>query len=363
MAITERYLDVELTTGANDGTSEADAWQTWAAAAGGLAAGERLNVKNPSTRFDVSSSVFFLQGGIGTTPVHIRGYGSTIGDGVLAQMSNAYLIFNGANLLVEGLDVENGSSPASPIISVNGFNSHLYNCIARKTGISSGTVGSLLAFNGGSIANCYVEIDVDMTTTSGLSPIEVQNGNAYGNIVRFKSRVGAVGALAGIKCEAGNEHASAVIRNLVYTDRGVLPSASISGILLNNLNSNFSGNFHVCNNTIDNMYLGVFLTDQGASTVNSSSAYCNNLITSTPIGFIGTSDNNYFRPTNFLINNAVDGVMAGGVEIDTLRLTADPYVDAENQDFTLNDVPGGGAAVRARALAAVGTLDIGALGI
>jgi hypothetical protein len=76
MAWTERYV-TPLGAGANNGTSEANAW-TLAQAFSGMAAGQRLNVKAGTYSIGASLSPSFP--GTSSAPMAIRGYKTTIGD-------------------------------------------------------------------------------------------------------------------------------------------------------------------------------------------------------------------------------------------------------------------------------------------
>ncbi len=120
MAITERYVS---TTGAgsHDGTSEANAY-SWAemltAIAGGAAAGYRYNVKQGT--YSLSSTSSITASGTTTSPLVIRGYKTTPGDGArgwsagaldtsymptIAYDANYYLGFSGSFVFVEALVV------------------------------------------------------------------------------------------------------------------------------------------------------------------------------------------------------------------------------------------------------------------
>ena len=111
MALTERYLNTELTSGANDGTSEADAWQSWSDAIAGISPGDRLNVKRTSST-DVLGDITFDVDATSTKPIHIRAYKDSIGDGGLYEFTHnsnlEYLKFTGSALIVEGLKDKNG---------------------------------------------------------------------------------------------------------------------------------------------------------------------------------------------------------------------------------------------------------------
>lgn len=62
--------------------------------------------------------------------------------------------------------------------------------------------------------------------------------------------------------------------------------------------------------------------------------------------------------------NNTSGIMSGGSQEAATELTGDPFVDAANGDFRLNNLPGGGALCRAAGIGPVGQtscIDIGAV--
>ena len=89
-----RYANFDLATGLNDGTSEANAWQTWAAVLAGETAGDHVWVKKTATRHNEGGANTLIDfatfTGTGSELSRIEGYGTTIGDGVMFESSNRY---------------------------------------------------------------------------------------------------------------------------------------------------------------------------------------------------------------------------------------------------------------------------------
>ena len=361
MAITERYLDVELGTGANDGTSEADAWQTWADAVAGLTAGQRLNVKNPSSRFDVSGSAVFTTAGGSGAPVHIRGYDTTIGDGVAAQMENFRIQSSGDNMLIESLDILNSDASGQALIVMTGNNAQAYNSKLVTTQTTT-TPRMIFIQTGGSVVNCYCEFGSTGVTNASQGVIDITNGVAYANIVRFTSMPGSGSPVAGIQILSPIEHAASAIRNLVYADRDVMAGVNVCGIACGDaLATGDYGGYGVVNNTVDNFATGVYIYNRGGDGMVGTSAFVNNLITNTPQSFRAHSNGDAEVAMLVIVNNAYDGTVSGVVPIASRRITADPFTDPDNQDFSLNSTSGGGEVCRARGASTHGTLDIGAI--
>lgn len=364
MAITETYLDVELATGLNDGTSEANAWQTWAGAQAGLVAGERLNVKNPSTRFDVSATLTFAQIGANLTPVHIRGYDTTIGDGVLAQMENLTLAFSGANVTVESLDLKDANATTATILTMSTFNALVYNCRVEKSADKAHTTPRCIYIqSGGNVLNCYCTLAKTSTISTGSQGvIDITNGVAKNNIVRFQGVLGSATPVAGILTRSALEHSAAAVRNLIYCDDTEFVGATVFGIYCTGNSTTDAGGYHLVNNTIHNFPVGIYIDDTGGVSTAGTSIYCNNLITACPC-MATASNGTGVVPTSFFVKCASDGGFGSGIQnVDFVRLGADPYTDKSTADFSLNTTVGAGEACRARGASSTGdTLDIGAI--
>lgn len=363
MAITEKYLDVDLATGLNDGTSEANAWQTWADAVAGLSAGERLNVKNPSSRKDISGSAVFTVDANNTTPIHVRGYGSTIGDGTPALMEN-FRLQVAANWVVEAIDILNSDADGQPCFEGNDFGAAFYNCKGVKTGAGSQADGTIFECANNSVVNCYAEVNTtgasNWITSSNTALINCENGVTAYSVCVFKGDpMSTAEIFGGIRLGADFEHAAVSHRNVVYWEDDDTPSFNVSGIICQGLSVSDSGGYHIHYNTIHNFATGIRIDDAGGSSTSGTPSYSNNLITACPWA-VRVADTG--PPIHFFFNTATDGNFSGAYDIDTRLLTADPYTDKANADFSLNTAVGGGEACRARAVNATGgTPDVGAI--
>lgn len=367
MAITERYLDVELGTGLNDGTSEANAWQSWAAAVSGLTTGQRLNVKNPSSRSNESTSASFATDASNTTPIHIRGYGSTIGDGTPAQFEN-FRLQTQANYLVESIDILNSDANGQPCFVGSDYGVTFLNCKGVKTGAGSQADGTIFsnALGGGAI-NCYAEVNSDDASrwlnNSSDAMYNFENGVVAYCIAAVRGNpLGNANLYGAIRLGASFEHAACAVRNLLYMDEDAAAGAGMAGILCQGLSSSDSGGYHIHHNTIHNFAYGINITGAGGTSTSGTPSFSNNLITACPFAFHVADTSALVPPIVFAFNFATDGAFSGCYAIDTRLIAADPYTDKANGDFSLNSAALGGTVCRARAATAVGdTKDIGAI--
>lgn len=84
MAFNLKYANFDLTTGDNDGTSEANAWQAHTDVS--LSAGDWLYVKKTASRYS-AGGIWSISGSPTTdAPIMVEGYGTTPGDGVRFEM-------------------------------------------------------------------------------------------------------------------------------------------------------------------------------------------------------------------------------------------------------------------------------------
>lgn len=203
MAWTDFYVDPNA-TGANNGTSQADAWTSLSAAISGVGAGPattptRVNVK-AATYTQNTTGLTFNTAGATTAPVWWRGYKTTPGD----QDSNGnavagtdlpdwvwttgQLTISGAhqyfsNIQVDSQCVLNGSGA----VNVSGANCTFYRFRSINTGASANGLAISLG-SGESCIACYFK-----ATTSASSCVKAGgNGQFSGCYVTG----GAVGLLA-----------------------------------------------------------------------------------------------------------------------------------------------------------------------
>lgn len=329
MALTERYVS-SLAAGGGSGT-EGSPW-TFAEAVSNYAAGDRINIKADGT-YTFTASVTFTTAATDTAPVVWRGYGTTPGDGIrptlnfdVADWHTARFIGLNLALTFESLAITKSALDGNELLDVAG--SVVVDCSVKHTNPTHDYGGA------GISAHVVVGCDVEVG----------------GNGVYLKAASGAAGSVAAHnRIVASNGvvlppyQAGSVICNVVKASRtGVGAGVSIDDIGL-------GYPVHVFGNAIYDYVDGIAVADgpevAGASEVL---AVVNNIIyTCSGYGIENTAgtDNARTLIKSNAIGNCTSGNYSGFGDVpilDHITLTADPFVDAANGDFRLNDAAGGG---------------------
>lgn len=322
MALTERYCNPDLGTGSNDGTSEADAWQSLATAFANISAGQRLNLKRTSSPVTLGADLPLTNAGTATSPIHVRGYGSTIGDGARFQIdgatNNYRLGENKAYVLFEALEQTYGSRTPS----FSGDFRMFLDCHFQGTGIYAPT------FTGALLRRCSITATPDgtasyVTLSAGMMDSCFVSGLGIGATASFNAM-----SLRRVIVTAAPEHA---IKLTMTSARGVSVVACI-----------------VYDADTDGIYVAEN-SDGGASPFVDISE---NIIYLCGRYGINNADSAAATAAMLCAKNAFGSCSSGNTTgldfvIGSLALTADPFEDAPNDDFNLNNDAGGGAVLRA----------------
>ena len=334
MAITEKYFNPDLDTGLNDGTSEANAWRTWADIV--FTAGERVNAKNPTAPFQPGASISAAVSASDTQPVLFRGYSSTIGDKTKFQFdmeANTLTVSGDANTFY---DIDATGTSISQVINLTGDLAYLYRSKVVNTGT---TANNHYAVNtaDASVVDCYLETNgTDHTSGSESVALNFARGSALRCII--------VSTAVGIKTAIGFRAAS-ITDCLVY-EKGILGDA---GIVVTGYAS--GGFMQISGNTIDNFVDGIEII--GVDTLSGAVEpliISGNLITNCTTGIANTDSG--VRSTTihindcFFYNNTTDTDLDDVAILGKTSLTVDPYTDSSTDDYTLNNTASGGADVR-----------------
>lgn len=324
MAWTERYV-TPTGAGANNGTSEANAW-TLAQAFSGMAAGHRLNVKAGTYSIGATLSPSFP--GTSSAPVAMRGYKTTIGDldsqpatqrvsgtdTPLFSISGGdfFLNFTGSNVeSIINIDFVTTVN-ARPALYLQCTVGRVVRCRFRHNGSAPSSECLYTIATPSYFHECYFYIN---STSQSL----VKEGSAinmfFDSCVFVGGNVGASGSTAVINalhCIFNGQSASAM---LVSSGRIVAENCTIHSTVdgLKATSSSASLNANRC----------YFSTISGYAINNSSG---------TSIPFIIGSECAYY---------SVSGRANGASEFaDQYAVTdsADPFVNAATGDFTLKSI-------------------------
>ena len=164
-----RYANFDLATGLNDGTSEINAWQSWADLFAGESAGDVVYVKRTATRHTQSARIDFVFFGTGSSDISIvEGYETVIGDGGMFRTSDNMRLQGG--LIVRNMDIvfDSDSLPAVETLQVG----MMENCRIVQQGragiVCHGTTSPRQ--NYASLVNCYLERNTDGGAGSSVLP-------------------------------------------------------------------------------------------------------------------------------------------------------------------------------------------------
>jgi len=327
MAYTVRYANFDLTTGNNDGTTEADAWQTLADLNTGMTGGGFLcHIKKQAARqLYTGNPVIMCPNALIGNPSIIRGYGTTINDGVRWEFGTT----SSANLLMgeyttwDYVDIDESSGGRTSGDEVG-------TCIKRSIVRANGDV-RFATFD-----SCYIELRnfgfirgqgtgvTRMYRTyvrrTGNNAVVLAGMDMFGHPLTVMDCIfhgnGVVGQ-HGLQVGRHNDSRGCVVANNIFYNCD-------DGITFPNIESNFVGRFgHIYGNLFDTM-AGYAIA--APTTVVGQNRLMNNYYRNCTSGF-----------TNYGPLSADDPPVV---------LSADPFVDAANNDFTINDTVGGGRVLR-----------------
>lgn len=354
MAYVERYV----TDGAGGGGvgSEGDPW-TLAEGIANVAAGERINLLSDGT-YTLGADATFPNG-LAEQPIEWRGYNSTIGDledvgrfGGLADTGTGELsvtdfpVIDGVGSWVSILGTFSGyknikftNALDGATVSMPGTASTMWRCLMENTHATGASVRAFLS--GAAIYGHLADCDFAISSTNG-SAVNIDMGRGRMIGCRGWNTASPNGTSIGIALGQGGAAIGCIVFNV---GRGIQTG---------------HGNL-VAGNTIYNCAQGLFLNAGGQS-----SACVNNIIYS----MSGYAISGNGGGAALLWNNAAGAHTVGRFntgalgtdieEVHAILLTADPFVDAGDENFTLNKTSGGGALCRGTSRLFSSEEDLGA---
>ncbi len=345
MALTQRFFN-PAASGANNGTSEANGWETLADLAAGYAAGQVIECLQPDSgsRYQEGGAADLATPATLTAPILLRGYTSTPGDGGICflDMEANELAVSGSQITLTGFDII--GSNANRVMKINGQASSLRRSKIVNSGSGANTYSALNAPGGSIVLGCYLEAQ---NTNAAARVVNLSFGSqVFGSYI--KSTAGTSGNLLDIRAYSR----AATVSHCVLDGGAGGCAAAIENPRLDSF-----GYFLVANNTIYKAVIALLLSDLPAATSEEVSILiANNLLYAVTNGIVnpaGTPTNSYPVVSNNAIGAVTTPYDLGDTPIcDAVTLTADPFRDKANGDFRLNSAAGGGALCRGAGIGA-----------
>ena len=337
MAFVEKYANFDLATGLNDGSSEADAWQTPAAVIAGVAAGDRVNIKKQASPFQTSGDLTFSVAGTATAPIWYRGYETTIGDGGRWEIDLAVnlddLIFSGDHTIVDSIKVSEFQSAHT--FRIDGGQSWLLNSIidTKAGGVDSN--GNVEVVN---VFNCLFNLS---RNTLRIDQPNTQNACIMNSVFRWQGVLAATNMI----------YADSYARSMNFVGCAFIGDGQVDCDAITIDRADFNRQvlvadcrFYNCRHGIlideepnaarENIYLhrNIFSTMAGYAVWQNTASF---------LGRVKHFQNFYHNCTSGYSNYPEEDIL-----IPAVSLSESPFVDPLNGDFTINDVLNGGRAVR-----------------
>ena len=365
------YCNPDLGSGDDDGTSEANAWQTLDQAFNGVAGGDHCYIKKCSSRIDEGSiDVPTGADGTATAMTIFEGYETTPGDN--GRFEYADLITIKSDMTVfKNWDIEDSKASTSGVLKVdNNATAHIHNCKIVNT--HSGNYPALSCSHSMIVTQSEIMAEGWITTPQRGAVIITNNDQVIidGCVIRGYKGIGGTPGVAGFVV-TNNVFYSPTSRAMEYGVEIDFQSSTLevkTGVIANNTIYMGDGGVNAIKiNELPDLSekSAVFIANNviwgdGAGTGISNGD------TNTTVGPVIINN----ATGNWTASGGVTGFGASVASYGNIELTADPFVDGAYGDFRLNGVSGGGAACRAAAypttfegLTAGNRKDIGAYGM
>jgi len=305
MSFTNLYVSTTGTTtpytaATTPGNAKSQATMVSILSSGVSLAGYVFNILNGTYSFG-SSSLTISSFGTSTSPLVIRGYNTTIGDGYQGrtsgwgslvttsmptwQWTNSVLVLSGAFVILEALKITNTVANFSTMVTISGADSFLKSCLINTNHLTNGI--SITTGGSSGIQDC------DIIATSATNGVTVSGA---GGCYALGCRV-----IAGTNCFNLGQFSITLFNNLLYGGSiGVLVGNNSTVALYNNTIAGFSS--HAIDVTGASNLIQIFgnmITDNSGYAINSASGklvfhgnnYCrNNNPSGSYVDFNGVSD-------------------------------------------------------------------------
>jgi len=337
----ERYVDATRPDDTGDGLSEATAKKTIAAGYALCAAGDRLNVKASGTYTLTATVNVTVAGTVAAGRVTIQGYSATIGDGGKPTITSAT---NGVALFT--MNAAHFTTFKDLVLT--------HTAATRGDAVATVTAASTDArFENLTIDGCAVGLDGTTRFTSYAAVnCEIKNCTSHGISADGGGELSLVSGCY-IHDNAGHGVATLtsgtaryeLVRNIIESNggRGFYDSATSR----TQVHKFYDNTFY------NNANSGI---DIAATTGSATLALVNNVLANNGAYGIKVDDAAAETDARVLVQkknafyNNTSGARSGmTAAADDISLSDNPFTDAPNGDFSLNNVAGAGAALRSAA--------------
>lgn len=336
MAWTERYVTADA-AGGGDGSS-GNPW-TLAEAIANVAAGDRVNIK-AGTYLNGATDRTFGTSGTTTQPIWWRGYNTTIGDldgdvsttKPIISFTQARFLISGAHNIFSSLKIsgaDNVATGATVQILTGGTGCWFIECQMEYTG-STATMRALRnGVDGTFLLNCW--LSAPATSDSVVRADEsmtLKHCTIAGGDIGMETAIPS-NSFVIHGCVFDNQASEAI----KFTEGPI--GSDIIGCIFYSPGGD-AIEFVAAPSRRVTIAENVF-SSVGGYGINNSSG--------TNTAFISVINNGFYSITSGHTNGLGDTPVK-----NSISLSADPFVDAANGDFNLNDTAGGGALLRSSTL-------------
>jgi hypothetical protein len=323
-------------SGANDGTSEADAFTDLQTAYNACSGGDVLYCKKGPSREGVKTTNLAFNTNNTTAPIIIEGYGETPGDGILYETASPVNALGEWNI-VKYFDVDKDDDSTN--------NSFVDGCLAYRCKFKTTyAFGKGLGIVDASAIECYVE---GQCSASGDEVLSCNRACIIGCYIQMNFDGSDLGDA--VEMQAGFR-ANTFINNVVVGNGSIGSGGPVYGVRITSA-ANMAPPQVVANNTIVNFTDGIREPNGISNTRTGSVHHYGNVIYDCTNGIKNNQGVNSTTLGHISASNAFGNITTAqhtniGFIDSAISLTESPFVDTTH--FALNNAPGGGALLKGK---------------
>lgn len=321
--------------GADNGTSEVNAYEDLQTALSALTNGDILHCKRGTSREGNNVVNLTMSTSATTDPIIIEGYETTPGDGGFYETFSP-IIISGEHVLLKNFDVNVGGDASYPI-QITGDGGLAYNCVFYN----SHSGGNVAYIQDAAIVSCLL---IGRFTTSSGAIAQIRRGSIIDCtvIVESASTSGSVGYAVSLLSQ---QRENCVINNTVVNESDAVDAFGVYCV-----SNSASEEITIIGNTISGFTAGVcYAAGVDPTRILYPSVLQGNFIYNCTSGIINAQIENTNTIGLFSFDNAFHGITGDNTrnlsaEYNSVTTTTDPVADRNN--FTLNNEPDGGALIK-----------------